>query len=192
MNDLNYDDVNHFNDGVTSFQIRLTVTGPTAFVLFDPTGINLETTPIFAGQITRIPSLVQQEGSSCGLAPLANTLYSRNIRVTRTLYSIEPQDSNGVDVPVPLQSLQINSAGLTFQRVSIDGQIHKDQDIQPNFTRRNWHFAVPDSEDGFLVQFDAEYIIDQQMGMFVEMLDPTAYGLSDMTVNFTFEMNGFC
>jgi len=167
INDLDWDNSNDFNEGVTAFEFTLlnSLPAPTNAKFFDGNGL--------AGDLLDKPynnadTFLLTAESSCTNTSVANVTRTRDIVVKQMQYKVK---SVGAGLTVQDQFDQM----FEWVRAGIDGQLKRKGDIQPGFERRNWMY-----QEDFII-IPGPFTITGNMALVTELV-PNA------EVNYLFEV----
>lgn len=176
INNLNFDVEEHFGLGVSAFDISIknTVSIPGTklpALIFDASGLVLEIagrSRNFTALSNRAQVFFDVETSAGDASALSLSTISHPILIQGVIYSVE-ETAAGFN---PLT--QFNDAQFNVIRCAIDGNAKQGEEIQPNYTKRNFYYQ----QDNFVVM-KGEMEIDQNTGVVIDVY-------RDVKVNLTF------
>jgi len=167
VNDLDWDNSNDFNEGVTAFEFTLlnSLPVPTNAKFFDGNGLAGD---LLVKPYNNADTFLVTAESSCTNTSVANVTRTRDIVVKQMQYKVK---SVGAGLTVQNQFDQM----FEWVRASIDGQLKRKGDIQPGFERRNWMY-----QQDFII-IPGPFIITGNMALVTELV-------AGAEVNYLFEV----
>ncbi len=176
INNLNFDVEEHFGLGVSAFDISVkntvTISGTKIpALIFDASGMVFAVAGRdrnFTALSNRAQVFFDVETSAGDASSLALSTISHPILIQGVIYTVE-ETAVGFN---PLT--QFNDAQFNVIRCAIDGSTKQGEDIQPNYTNRNFYYQ----QDNFVVM-KGEMEIDQNTGIVIDVF-------RDVKVNLTF------
>lgn len=175
INNLNFDVEKHFGLGVSAFDIsaKNTFSLPNAklpALIFDASGLVLEIVgrnKNFTPLSDRAQPFFDVETSSGDAYALSRSTINHPILIQGVIYTVE-EFAAGFN---PLT--QFNDAQFNVIKCAIDGNTKQGEDIQPNYTNRNFYYQ----QDNFVVM-KGEMEIDQNTGVVIDIFGDTKVNLT--------------
>ncbi len=169
INNLNFDVEKHFGLGVSAMNISVKNINPfnpsplskLPALIFDASGIVFEIAGRdrnFTALSDRTQPFFEVETSSGDASALSLSTIQHPILIQGLIYTVEEM---GVGVS---SSRQFNDAQFNVMRGAIDGTMKQGEDIQPNYTNRNFYYQ----QDNFVVM-KGEMEINQHTGVVIDV-----------------------